>query len=184
MPKKSLNVLHRSLLLRQRCYRAPDHLKGQLRQVEVLRQLMQHPPAVIAGVHETAFGVRKDEGLQARSSGSPVARTTDRPPVPSADAHVPDSSWSCPKAESPLCTRSRIRTFSIPRGRSISNEERTVRWDAGHSSCPVPAEDDPARRGARAHSLAVPTNRRLGSRTSQRPVQIIASQKVSEACVQ
>src|ERR1700684_3032524 len=31
MPEKSLNVLHRSLLLRQRRYRAPDHLEGPCR---------------------------------------------------------------------------------------------------------------------------------------------------------
>jgi hypothetical protein len=64
MPEKSLNVLHRSLLLRQRSYRAPDHLEGQLRQLEVPRQFVQHPPAVVAGVHESALGIRKNEGFR------------------------------------------------------------------------------------------------------------------------
>src|SRR5450755_614762 len=66
MPEKSLNVLHCSLLLRQRRYRSPDNLEGQLRQFEVLRQFVQHPPAVVAGVHESALGIWKNEGFRRR----------------------------------------------------------------------------------------------------------------------
>src|SRR5713226_4491899 len=145
MPKKSLNVLHRSLLLRQRCYRAPDHLKGQLRQVEVLRQLMQHAPAVIAGVHETAFGVRKDEGLQARSSGTPVSRTTDRPPVPSADAHVPDSSWSCPRPNRPFVRGLEYVHFRFRVVEAFPTKSKQFAGTQGIRHV-HPAEDDPARR--------------------------------------
>jgi hypothetical protein len=32
-------------------------LEGQLRQFEVIRQFAQHPPAIVAGVHEAASGI-------------------------------------------------------------------------------------------------------------------------------
>jgi hypothetical protein len=56
--EKSLNVIRRSLLLRQHRYRAPDHLEGQFRQFEALRQFVEHPPAV-AGVHERPWHLEK-----------------------------------------------------------------------------------------------------------------------------
>ena len=43
VPENTLHILYRALLLSQRCDRSANHLKRQLRQSQVLRQLVEHP---------------------------------------------------------------------------------------------------------------------------------------------
>ena len=86
MSGKSLNVLHRPLLLRQCRYRAPDHLEGHLRQFEVLRQLVQDPATVVAGVMKHGIKELGDEAVesnkaaqtQSSGNGTPAPVTNNR----------------------------------------------------------------------------------------------------------
>ena len=64
VPEHALYILHGALLLGQRGDRSSNHLKCQLRQFQVPRQLVEHPLPIVVRVQEAAVLIREDEGFK------------------------------------------------------------------------------------------------------------------------
>jgi hypothetical protein len=64
VPENTLHVLHCALLLSQRCDRSANHLKRQLRQSQVLCQLVQYPLPVVVRIQKSPGLIREDEGFR------------------------------------------------------------------------------------------------------------------------
>src|SRR5579859_547982 len=61
VPEHALHVLHRALLLRQRGNCAPYDLEGELWELQLCREFVQHALAIVAGVNKVTVLVREDE---------------------------------------------------------------------------------------------------------------------------
>ena len=64
MPQHTLNIFDRALLLSQRRNGSANDLKGELRQVEIASEFMEHPLAKVVGVEEASNFVGEDEVIR------------------------------------------------------------------------------------------------------------------------
>jgi hypothetical protein len=79
VPKHTLHILYCALLLCERRNRSPDDPECQLRQLQILRQLVQHPFPVVAQLLavlerlQSMFGVGRRDAHISRTGGRLIA---------------------------------------------------------------------------------------------------------------